>query len=199
LTQSIEPPDDFARQTRQAEEEGRFTQQSYMSFDQNRDTSPPTQPPTGQMYMEFNDNQGLDDQGEAGIGSSRVSRLTQNRSSQMTNNQSSVLDSQKTTAPLSAGSSIQRVTHETGDLRETTEQIPNLYDDVYNGSAASYTAADGICAKAIYDYEGEEEDELTINPGEIITNIEVVDEGWWIGDLNGQRGMFPSNYVEKIN
>lgn len=25
-----------------------------------------------------------------------------------------------------------------------------------------------------------------------------VDEGWWIGEFNGQRGLFPANYVELI-
>ena len=25
-----------------------------------------------------------------------------------------------------------------------------------------------------------------------------IDEGWWMGDFNGQRGLFPSNYVEPI-
>ena len=30
-----------------------------------------------------------------------------------------------------------------------------------------------------------------------IYNIQV-DEGWWIGEFNGQRGLFPANYVELI-
>ena len=25
-----------------------------------------------------------------------------------------------------------------------------------------------------------------------------VDDGWWIGDCNGRRGLFPANYVEEI-
>ena len=43
------------------------------------------------------------------------------------------------------------------------------------------------------------DDEITFDPGDIITNIEQVDDGWWIGEVNGQRGLFPSNYAELIN
>lgn len=40
------------------------------------------------------------------------------------------------------------------------------------------------------------DDEITFDPGDIITDIEEVDEGWWMGTCHGQRGLFPSNYVE---
>ncbi len=43
------------------------------------------------------------------------------------------------------------------------------------------------------------DDEVTFDPGDIITDIEQVDEGWWMGDVNGKRGLFPSNYAELIN
>ena len=46
-----------------------------------------------------------------------------------------------------------------------------------------------------YEYSGLEEDELTIKPGEVITNVVVVSDGWWEGDLNGKRGVFPDNFV----
>jgi len=42
------------------------------------------------------------------------------------------------------------------------------------------------------------DDEITFDPDDIIENIEKVDEGWWIGEVNGQRGLFPANYVELI-
>ena len=40
------------------------------------------------------------------------------------------------------------------------------------------------------------EDEVTFDPGDVITNIEEVSDGWWLGDVNGKRGLFPANYVE---
>ena len=42
------------------------------------------------------------------------------------------------------------------------------------------------------------DDEISFDPDDIIENIEMVDEGWWIGEFQGKRGLFPSNYVELI-
>jgi len=42
------------------------------------------------------------------------------------------------------------------------------------------------------------DDEISFDVDERITNIDQIDEGWWIGrrDLDGSYGLFPSNYVE---
>ena len=40
------------------------------------------------------------------------------------------------------------------------------------------------------------DDEISFDPGDVITNIDQIDEGWWMGDFNGQRGLFPANFVE---
>lgn len=42
--------------------------------------------------------------------------------------------------------------------------------------------------------------EITFDPGDIITNIDQVDEGWWQGlGPDGTYGLFPANYVELIH
>ena len=42
-----------------------------------------------------------------------------------------------------------------------------------------------------------EENEISFDPDNIITNIEMIDEGWWLGTgPDGKHGMFPSNFVE---
>jgi len=39
--------------------------------------------------------------------------------------------------------------------------------------------------------------EITFDPDDIITGIEMVGEGWWRGYApNGQFGLFPANFVE---
>ena len=44
-----------------------------------------------------------------------------------------------------------------------------------------------------------DETEISFDPGDIITEIEQLDEGWWRGKApNGSVGLFPSNYVELI-
>lgn len=41
--------------------------------------------------------------------------------------------------------------------------------------------------------------EITFDPGDIITVVEMADEGWWHGyGPGGHYGMFPANYVELI-
>ncbi|GAB1221327.1 hypothetical protein ENUP19_0260G0008 [Entamoeba nuttalli] len=48
--------------------------------------------------------------------------------------------------------------------------------------------------RANYDYSAQETNELTIKAGDII-KILSKEGDWWIGELNGQTGQFPSNYV----
>ncbi|XP_076126762.1 drebrin-like b isoform X3 [Alosa pseudoharengus] len=57
----------------------------------------------------------------------------------------------------------------------------------------------GICARALYDYQAADDTEISFDPDEIITGIEMIDEGWWRGfGPDGHFGMFPANYVELI-
>ena len=70
-----------------------------------------------------------------------------------------------------------------------------------NEAVASAPAADSgvIHAVAQYDYEKAEENELELREGERVTNIEMVDEDWWMGqNSKGETGLFPSNYVEVV-
>uniref|UniRef100_A0A4W3JVL0 Cortactin n=1 Tax=Callorhinchus milii TaxID=7868 RepID=A0A4W3JVL0_CALMI len=40
------------------------------------------------------------------------------------------------------------------------------------------------------------DDEISFDPDDLITNIEMIDEGWWRGECKGRYGLFPANYVE---
>ncbi|XP_038078093.1 SH3 domain-containing kinase-binding protein 1-like isoform X3 [Patiria miniata] len=53
-------------------------------------------------------------------------------------------------------------------------------------------------AVVTFDYDAAQDDELTIKEGQIITNITMMEDGWWEGEVNGQRGLFPDNFVEPI-
>ncbi|MEE6468699.1 hypothetical protein FKM82_008354 [Ascaphus truei] len=54
--------------------------------------------------------------------------------------------------------------------------------------------------KVLFPYEAQNEDELTIREGEIVivVNKDCVDVGWWEGELNGRRGVFPDNFVKAL-
>ncbi|MEJ1269870.1 myosin IE [Cricetulus griseus] len=52
--------------------------------------------------------------------------------------------------------------------------------------------------RALYQYIGQDVDELSFNVNEVIEILMEDDSGWWKGRLHGQEGLFPGNYVEKI-
>lgn len=56
----------------------------------------------------------------------------------------------------------------------------------------------GIIAYALYDYQAAAEDEISFDPGDVITHIEMIDEGWWKGlhQPTLLYGLFPANYVQ---
>ncbi|CAH6901394.1 Sh3d19 [Phodopus roborovskii] len=50
--------------------------------------------------------------------------------------------------------------------------------------------------KALYDFLGENEDELSFKAGDVITDLETIDDDWMSGELMGRSGIFPKNYVQ---
>jgi len=66
-------------------------------------------------------------------------------------------------------------------------------------SSAPAEATSGKKALVQYDYEKAEDNELELREGEYVTNIEMVDDDWWMGtNAQGESGLFPSNYVELV-
>ncbi|NXQ79707.1 SH319 protein, partial [Nyctibius grandis] len=51
-------------------------------------------------------------------------------------------------------------------------------------------------AKALYDFHGENEDELSFKAGDTITELESVDKDWMSGEIQGKSGIFPKNFVQ---
>ncbi|XP_056155284.1 SH3 domain-containing kinase-binding protein 1 [Lampris incognitus] len=49
-----------------------------------------------------------------------------------------------------------------------------------------------------FDYEAQQDDELSLTVGDIIVNIRREEGGWWEGELGGRRGLFPDNFVREI-
>lgn len=70
-----------------------------------------------------------------------------------------------------------------------------------SGAETAHPGA-GVAGKTAliqYDYEKAEDNEIELREGEYVTNIEMVDEDWWMGqNSKGETGLFPSNYVELV-
>ena len=99
---------------------------------------------------------------------------------------------------------------ETGDGDEPERHDParavasNVAEESFGQHAVAAApshaaAAGGKRALVQYDYEKAEDNELELREGEYVTNIEMVDEDWWMGEnAQGEAGLFPSNYVELV-
>uniref|UniRef100_A0A2K5KGM3 Hematopoietic lineage cell-specific protein n=1 Tax=Colobus angolensis palliatus TaxID=336983 RepID=A0A2K5KGM3_COLAP len=97
------------------------------------------------------------------------------------------------------------------DRHEQEDEPEGEYEEVLEPEGSSFSSAPagssgcpvgagalGISAVALYDYQGEGSDELSFDPDDVITDIEMVDEGWWRGHCHGHFGLFPANYVKLL-
>ncbi|XP_032077898.1 hematopoietic lineage cell-specific protein-like isoform X4 [Thamnophis elegans] len=91
------------------------------------------------------------------------------------------------------------------DGAEEDQEYEELCSGHPGGMASSgveehvYDVSEGsLSAQALYDYQGEGDDEISFDPGDTITSIEQVDEGWWRGSCRGRVGLFPANYVKLL-
>ncbi|MED6276240.1 Protein kinase C and casein kinase substrate in neurons protein 2, partial [Characodon lateralis] len=94
----------------------------------------------------------------------------------------------------------------------STEKTPDWSDEDTSGNPFSANGDSNpfeeepespvisVPVKALYDYEGQEQDELSFKAGDEFTKIgEEDDQGWCKGRLkDGKMGLYPANYVEDL-
>ncbi|NXN06709.1 SH319 protein, partial [Indicator maculatus] len=84
-----------------------------------------------------------------------------------------------------------------GRLNEKEGIFPAVFVQTCSGRAELSQSVGGKKgkAKALYDFHGENEDELSFKAGDTITELESVDEDWMSGEIQGKSGIFPKNFV----
>jgi hypothetical protein len=53
-------------------------------------------------------------------------------------------------------------------------------------------------ARALYDYDATQGDELALRVGDVVQILEYIDESWFRGKILDRHGIFPSSFVEII-
>ncbi|XP_020512052.1 unconventional myosin-If [Labrus bergylta] len=56
----------------------------------------------------------------------------------------------------------------------------------------------GPRCRALYQYVGQDTDEISFDVNEVFDLVKEDATGWWTGRIRGREGLFPGNYVEKI-
>lgn len=81
-----------------------------------------------------------------------------------------------------------------------SRQIGSVHDmDPVNHNYGSLGI--GRVYRAMFDYEAQDEDEVSFRDGDLIINVSSIDGGWMTGEVQrtGQVGMLPANYVQLAN
>ena len=61
------------------------------------------------------------------------------------------------------------------------------------------TTSPALRCRASFAYDPQRDDELAMQPGDIISVHQKNEDGWWEGSIGERRGVFPANYCETID
>ncbi|XP_048862152.1 nebulin-like isoform X35 [Brienomyrus brachyistius] len=86
----------------------------------------------------------------------------------------------------------------TVELQQRSSSVATQQTTV--SSVPSHPSTTGKTVRALYDYTAADNDEVSFKDGDVIVNVQSIDEGWMYGTVQrtGKTGMLPANYVEAI-
>ena len=85
-----------------------------------------------------------------------------------------------------------------GPVHSGNQQVSSRTNSFSSGSQGKTRQL--LLCTALFDYEAQGEDELSLQRGEVVEILSKDakisgDEGWWTGKINDKVGIFPSNFV----
>ncbi|XP_037395323.1 nebulin isoform X2 [Pygocentrus nattereri] len=86
----------------------------------------------------------------------------------------------------------------TVELQQRSSSVATQQTTV--SSVPSHPSTTGKTVRAMYDYSAADKDEVSFKDGDVIVNVQSIDEGWMYGTVQrtGKTGMLPANYVEAV-
>ncbi|XP_032385349.1 nebulin isoform X47 [Etheostoma spectabile] len=86
----------------------------------------------------------------------------------------------------------------TVELQQRSSSVATQQTTV--SSVPSHPSTTGKTVRAMYDYGAADNDEVSFKDGDVIVNVQAIDEGWMYGTVQrtGKTGMLPANYVEAV-
>ncbi|KAI8884225.1 hypothetical protein K501DRAFT_248191 [Backusella circina FSU 941] len=64
---------------------------------------------------------------------------------------------------------------------------------------ASYDTPNEKYRKAMFDFNSNNDDEISFKAGDLIRVISEIDKGWWVGEVHDERGIFPVNFTDEYD
>ncbi|KAL9555285.1 hypothetical protein MBANPS3_002438 [Mucor bainieri] len=83
-------------------------------------------------------------------------------------------------------------------LNKTADRAVHASQAAGAAAAAPSGPHQGVSAVVLFEYDASETNEMSLVEGEVVTQIDQVDEGWWFGvsEDGKKQGLFPANYVQ---
>eukprot|EP00062_Callorhinchus_milii_P011477 gi/632957504/ref/XP_007894516.1/ PREDICTED: nebulin isoform X29 [Callorhinchus milii] len=86
----------------------------------------------------------------------------------------------------------------TTEVQQRSSSVATQQTNV--SSIPSHPSTTGRTYRAMYDYAAADADEISFKDGDVVMNVQSIDEGWMYGTVQrtGQTGMLPANYMDAI-
>ncbi|VUZ49304.1 unnamed protein product [Hymenolepis diminuta] len=106
---------------------------------------------------------------------------------------------ERSTNGMLDGSNNERISYDKMNMNQYDEPGYSTTIKNFSSPAVNHKEMNGRCkCRALYDFTAEADDDLSLRKNDEPTILEQVDDQWYYGELNGKKGHFPVEFVEKI-